>query len=95
MYVLRASDPEDALSRYAMVGELHLDEDKWAIDGTILKLNGKIYMVWSGRENNSLSLSQNIYIQELSNPYTAVGSRTMLAMPSESWERQSGRRSCR
>ena len=48
MYVLRATDPEDAQSTYKMVGELKTAEDCWAIDGTVMKLGGKLYFVWSG-----------------------------------------------
>lgn len=90
MYVLRASEPENPLSTFKMVGELKLDGDKWAIDGTVMRLNDKLYFVWSGREANDLSYAQNIYIQEMTNPYTATGKRTMLAAPVELWEKRSG-----
>lgn len=86
MYVLRASEPENALSQYTMVGELKLDGDKWAIDGTVMVLDGKLYFVWSGREENDLKYAQNIYIQAMTNPYTATGSKVLLAKPTETWE---------
>ena len=90
MYVLRASEPDNALSQYTMVGELELDGDKWAIDGTVMVLGGKLYFIWSGREENDLKYSQNIYIQAMTNPYTATGSKTLLARPTEAWETKSG-----
>ena len=90
MYVMKASDPDNALSRYNMVGELELDGDTWAIDGTVLKLGGKLYFVWSGRAGNDLKYSQDIYIQEMTNPYTATGKKTMLAKPEQAWETKAG-----
>ena len=90
MYVLRASEPENALSQYTMVGELELDGDKWAIDGTVMVLHNKLYFVWSGREENDLKYSQNIYIQAMTNPYTATGTKTLLAKPTELWETKAG-----
>ena len=87
MYVLRATDPEDAQSTYKMVGELKTAEDCWAIDGTVMKLGGKLYFVWSGHatEDNM----QQIYIQEMESPSKMKdGTRTLLAAPTESWERR-------
>lgn len=87
MYVLRATDPEDAQSTYEMVGELKTAEDCWAIDGTVMQLGGKLYFVWSGHaaEDNV----QQIYIQEMESPSKMKdGARTLLAAPTESWERR-------
>ena len=86
MYVLRATDPEDAQSPYEMVGELETAEDCWAIDGTVLKYGGRLYFVWSGHPKDGNT--QQIYIQEMESPTKMKGStRTLLATPSESWER--------
>lgn len=87
MYVLRASDPTDAQSDYTMVGELETDGDLWAIDGTVLKYGGKLYFVWSGHPESGST--QQIYIQEMESPSKMkAGARTLLATPSESWERR-------
>lgn len=87
MYVLRATDPEDAQSTYEMVGELKTAEDCWAIDGTVLRLGGKLYFVWSGHAKGADV--QQIYIQEMASPTKMKGStRTLLAAPTENWERR-------
>ena len=87
MYVLRATDPEDAQSRYEMVGELETAEDCWAIDGTVMNLSGKLYFVWSGHAKGAEV--QQIYIQEMESPSKMKdGARTLLAAPTESWERR-------
>lgn len=86
MYVLRSTDPEDPQSTYKMIGELETDGDRWAIDGTVLVLDGKLYFVWSGWAG-STNVSQDIYIQEMENPYTMKsGARTLLSKPQFSWE---------
>lgn len=87
MYVLRATDPEDAQSAYKMVGELETADDCWAIDGTVMKLSGKLYFIWSGHPTDSST--QQIYIQEMESPSKMKdGARTLLAAPTESWERR-------
>lgn len=87
MYVLRANDPENAQSDYSMVGELETDGDLWAIDGTVLKYGGKLYFVWSGHPESGST--QQIYIQEMESPVKMKNSsRTLLATPSETWERR-------
>ena len=89
MYVLRATDPEDAQSPYEMAGELKTGDDCWAIDGTVLKYGGRLYLVWSGRPGPQNAGDQQIYIQEMESPTKMKGStRTLLATPSESWERR-------
>ncbi len=86
MYVLRASDPEDPTSTYSMVGQLVTDEDKWAIDGTVLKYGGKLYFVWSGWPGD-VNGCQNLYIQEMENPYTMkTGKRVLISTPTYDWE---------
>lgn len=86
MYVLRASDPENALSDYTMVGKITSADDHWAIDGTILHLNGKIYFVWSGWEGNT-NVSQRIYIAQMSSPTQISSARVCLSSPTYSWEK--------
>lgn len=87
MYVLRATDPENPFSDFAMVGQITDSTNKWAIDGTVLQLNGSLYFVWSGWEGNT-NVAQNIYIAKMSNPWTVSGERVLLSKPEYSWEKQ-------
>jgi len=59
-------------------------QDLWAIDGTILEQNGNRYLVWSGQEAGSNQ--QNLYIAQMSNPWTITGPRTRLSQPQYDWE---------
>ena len=87
MYVLRATDPENPLSDYKMVGQISDSTNKWAIDGTVLQYGGKLYFIWSGWPGNSNG-RQNLYIARMSNPWTISSERVLLSTPTYSWETQ-------
>ena len=87
MYVLRATEPENPLSDFKMVGQITDSTNKWAIDGTVLVHNKKLYFIWSGWPGNSNGC-QNIYIAQMSNPWTISSSRVLLSTPEYSWETQ-------
>ncbi len=56
----------------------------WAIDGSILEVDGNLYFMFSAWEGPT----QNVYIQAMSNPWTLTGSRTRLTMPDYDWEKE-------
>jgi GH43 family beta-xylosidase len=57
----------------------------WELDPSILQLNGKLYLL--GTFYNG---SQPNFIRELSNPWTAAGTRHVLSTPTYSWETVGG-----
>jgi GH43 family beta-xylosidase len=94
--VIRAvgDDPQGA---YEDLGQLDTGgdlatraDDVWAIDLTVQRLNGRLYAVWSGWENNTplARTPQHLYIARMSNPWTISGRRALLSSPTESWERR-------
>lgn len=85
MYVLE-SDSTDAFGPYTFKGKISSPSDKWAIDGTVLEYNQKLYFIWSGWEGYE-NVSQNLYIAEMENPYTIKGERIMISRPEYDWER--------
>ncbi|HEX8393069.1 MAG TPA: glycoside hydrolase family 43 protein [Longimicrobium sp.] len=66
------------------------DDDIWAIDFTVHRLNGQLYGFWSGWENNTplARTPQYIYIARMTDPATVGGPRVRIAAPTESWERR-------
>ncbi|WP_020600351.1 glycoside hydrolase family 43 protein [Spirosoma panaciterrae] len=88
MFVLENSAADPTQGTWIDRGQLNLPDNKWAIDGTILQLNGKLYMAWSGWETDLGGL-QNLYLASLTNPYT-VGStaRIRVSTPEYAWEKQ-------
>jgi GH43 family beta-xylosidase len=60
--------------------------DAWAVDPTIMTINGQYYMFYSSYEGVHYQSSQNIYGVALSNPWTQSGSRALIARPTFTWE---------
>jgi GH43 family beta-xylosidase len=88
MFVLENDAADPTTGTWVDRGQLNLPDNKWAIDGTLLQLNGQLYYAWSGWEND-LGGSQNIYICKLNNPYTvAAGPRIRISAPELAWEKQ-------
>lgn len=91
MFVLRATEPDNALSDYEMVGEIMTDGDRWAIDGTILRITSGsykgVYCIWSGWEGTE-NVAQNLYIQKMTSPSAVTGSRVLLSAPEYDWEKR-------
>ncbi|MES2733496.1 MAG: glycoside hydrolase family 43 protein [Bacteroidota bacterium] len=52
------------------------DSEDWAIDGTVLQLNGANYFVWSSGD-----FGQSIVIARMSNPWTITGRRVIISQP--------------
>jgi GH43 family beta-xylosidase len=86
---------EDAQGDYIDRGVLYTGDDieggtdnRWAIDGTPLEMNGRLYFVWSGWEDEVDE--QWNYIAEMTNPYTIATNRVRLANNDDYlWERVS------
>ena len=62
-----------------------LPNESWAIDASIFKQNGKMYMIWSGIPSEGM---QRIYIQEMSSPTKVIGKKMELSKPDYEWEQQ-------
>eukprot|EP00826_Nyctotherus_ovalis_P060405 TRINITY_DN8471_c0_g1_i3.p1 TRINITY_DN8471_c0_g1~~TRINITY_DN8471_c0_g1_i3.p1 ORF type:complete len:328 (+),score=44.32 TRINITY_DN8471_c0_g1_i3:36-1019(+) len=85
MYVLESTSPQ---GEYVFKGKITDKTDKWAIDGTVLQLKGKLYFIWSGWEKDHDN-KQNLYIAKMSNPWTIEGDRVLISTPTEPWEKNS------
>lgn len=88
MYVLE-SQTEDAQGAYTFKGKMSPTTDKWAIDQTVLELDGQLYAIWSGWEGD-VNVNQRIYIAKMENPWTISGERVELSKPEYTWEKQGG-----
>jgi GH43 family beta-xylosidase len=60
-------------------------DNTWELDPSIMQLNGKLYLL--GTYYNG---SQPNFIRELSNPWTAAGTRHLLSTPTYNWETVGG-----
>ena len=60
----------------------------WAIDLTVHEINGQLYAVWSGWEQNTTNdrTPQHTYIARMSSPTTIATNRVRISSPVASWE---------
>ncbi|GAB3999434.1 family 43 glycosylhydrolase [Spirosoma daeguense] len=89
MFVLENASADPTQGTWVDKGQLNLPENRWAIDGTVLQLNGQLYFAWSGWETD-LGGSQHLYICKLTNPYTVESGATRVRLSSAdyAWEKQ-------
>ncbi len=85
MYVMEntSADPTQGIWQYK--GQITDPTNKWAIDGTVLQVNGQLYFIWSGWEADT-NVRQNLYIAHMSNPWTIDSNRVEIARPTYAWE---------
>ena len=81
-----AAQSDDLLGGYQLAGVL--DTGGWAIDGTVLTVDGgKRYFIWSGWPGKKDG-QQNLYISAMKSPVELSGKRVLLKQPDQVWERQ-------
>ncbi|NYI07706.1 family 43 glycosylhydrolase [Allostreptomyces psammosilenae] len=86
MHVLE-SVGSDPMGPYVYKNRLHhSSSDGWLIDGSVLELNGRLYLMASANGGGT----QNLVIAPMSNPYTVSGPFSTISTPTLSWERQGG-----
>lgn len=68
------------------------DSNRWAIDMTLMEHRGKLYGIWSGWESSEATdkTPQNLYIAEMSNPWTTVTPRVLISEPDTPYELAGG-----
>lgn len=88
MFVLENANPDPTQGVWIYKGRIFdAADDQWAIDGTILTIADKRFLVWSGWDNPSEKYKQSIYIAPMSNPWTISGGRVKISAPTEVWEK--------
>jgi GH43 family beta-xylosidase len=82
MHVLESAG-DDPAGPYRYKARLRLP-DPYAIDGTVARVGGRTYLVYSG--GNSFTPTA-LMLVELSNPWTATGPAIAISRPELAWER--------
>ena len=87
MYVL-AGTSGDPQAPFRFQGKIAAPTDRWAIDGTVLKMpGGRLYFIWAGWPGTNDGV-QNLYIAPMSNPWTISGRRVCISRPDRPWEQR-------
>ncbi|MBL8080897.1 MAG: glycoside hydrolase family 43 protein [Anaerolineales bacterium] len=93
MHVIESTGT-DPLGPYTYKAELTDSIGGWAIDSSILQLDGSLYLLFSafsGSDISAITNDQNLYLAPMSNPWTVSGDRVLISSPTYDWERQDGR----
>ncbi|WP_052424001.1 family 43 glycosylhydrolase [Nonomuraea candida] len=78
----------DPMGPYTIRGIVNLmPNNGWAIDASLLRLNGNLYMTFSAFASDGL---QSLFIAPMTNPWTAGAFGTRISAPTLAWERQDG-----
>jgi GH43 family beta-xylosidase len=86
MYVLENPAADPFAGAFVLKGKLaDPATDRWAIDGTVLELGGRLYFIWSGWEGSE-DVCQILYIAPMSDPWTLAGPRVEISRPTHPWE---------
>jgi GH43 family beta-xylosidase len=100
MYVLEGTT-QDPLDPFEFRGQITDPTNRWAIDGTVLKMpvapaSGRctggtpvpprLYFIWSGWEGTQ-NVQQNLYIAPMRDPLAIDGPRVLISEPEHPWER--------
>ncbi|MEK4057798.1 family 43 glycosylhydrolase [Paenibacillus sp. FSL F4-0087] len=85
MYVMENTSADPTQGTWQYKGQITDPTNKWAIDGTVLQVNGQLYFIWSGWEGDT-NVRQNLYIAHMSNPWTIDSNRVEIARPTYAWE---------
>lgn len=85
LWVLENHAKDPMQGTWKLRGRVSDASNKWAIDGSVFKHKGILYMVWSGWEGDANG-EQDIYISKMKNPWTLEGKRVRLSSPTLQWE---------
>ncbi|HEU5396467.1 MAG TPA: glycoside hydrolase family 43 protein [Verrucomicrobiae bacterium] len=87
LYVLEGTST-DPQKPFVFKGKIASPSDRWAIDGTVLRMpDGKLYFIWAGWPGAADGV-QNLYLAPMSNPWTICGRRVCISRPDRKWERR-------
>jgi len=80
------AETDDLLGAYRLAAVL--DTGGWAIDGTVLELEGgRRYFIWSGWPGKTDG-QQNLYLAAMRSPTELAGARVLIKRPDQAWERR-------
>jgi len=86
IWVLENASQDPLAGEWHLKGKVADSTDRWAIDATILEQGSRLFMIWSGWEAD-VNGTQNLYIAELSDPWTVKSPRVKISSPDQPWEK--------
>lgn len=85
MYVLENDSANPLEGKWTEQGQVITAWESFALDATVFGHRGVLYYVWA-QKDREIEGNSNLYISEMSNPWTLQGRQTMLSTPEYPWE---------
>ncbi|MFC0213653.1 family 43 glycosylhydrolase [Paenibacillus chartarius] len=85
IFVLENGSANPTEGTWEEKGQLRTAWESFALDATSFEHRGVRYLVWAQKDPN-IPGNSNLYISEMSNPWTLRGKQTMIATPEHDWE---------
>ncbi len=86
VWVVENPSPDPFQGEWTLKGKVSDASDKWAIDPSAFEDQGRLYVIWSGWEDDENG-TQSIYIARMKNPWTVEGPRARISTPEYPWEK--------
>lgn len=85
MYVLENDAVNPLEGTWTEKGKIRTQWESFALDATTFEHNGVLYYVWAQKDPD-IEGNSNLYISEMSNPWTLQGKQVMISTPEYPWE---------
>ncbi|MNB74664.1 Extracellular exo-alpha-(1-_5)-L-arabinofuranosidase precursor [compost metagenome] len=85
MFALENESQNPLEGTWVEKGQVKTAWESFALDATSFEHKGKLYYVWAQKDPD-IPGNSNLYISEMSNPWTLKGKQTMIAKPEYDWE---------
>jgi GH43 family beta-xylosidase len=86
IWVIENPSRDPFAGHWTLKGKVSDATDRWAIDPSVFEDRGRLYMIWSGWEDDRDGL-QSIYLARMKNPWTIESSRVRISTPEYPWEK--------
>ncbi|EIC86476.1 family 43 glycosylhydrolase [Serratia sp. M24T3] len=85
MFVLECSDADPLSGKWQEKGRVATPIDSFSLDATHFSHAGKSYYLWA-QKDPAIEGNSNLYLAEMSNPWTLKSAPVMLSKPELPWE---------
>ncbi|MHA6530517.1 glycoside hydrolase family 43 protein [Paenibacillus sp. BAC0078] len=85
MYVIENESANPLEGTWVEKGQVKTAWESFALDATAFQHKGVLYYVWA-QKDPEIEGNSNLYISEMSNPWTLRGKQTMISTPEHPWE---------
>jgi hypothetical protein len=86
IWVIENPSRDPFSGHWTLKGKVSDATDRWAIDPSVFEDRGRLYMIWSGWEDDKDGL-QSIYLARMKNPWTIESPRVRISTPEYPWEK--------